>query len=728
MQEKLFALDIGTRSVVGIIIEKNEDSFRVTDITSKEHTERAMLDGQIHDVLAVSKVIKEIKTEMEKRHGELKNVSVAAAGRALKTERALVSVNIQGKPMINKDDILHLELSAVQQAQIQIAEKHASDKTFDYYCVGYSILYYRLDGTEIGSLIDQNGEEASVEIIATFLPKVVVESLISALKRADLEMQALTLEPIAAINVLIPQSMRRLNVALIDIGAGTSDIAITDTGTVIAYGMVPVAGDEITEAISDQLLLDFPLAEQAKRQLNNQESIKVTDILGFEDDVPSSEVIEKIKPTLIKLAESISSEILNLNNNKPPKAVMLVGGGSLTPQLPSLIAEQLQMTSNRVAVRGIDAIQNLTIDTDVQQGPELVTPIGIALAAQKNPVHYITVKVNEMPVRLFNMKKLTVGDCLLASGIKVNKLYGKPGMAKMVNVNGQTITIPGIHGRPPILLLNNQPTSIDDTINENDEIFVEKGNDGTSSDVLIKDLLDDIPRKTVIINQTKYVIEAVIKKNGVVVNSEEVVDDRDELICKLPETIESLIKALNLHQLLNQLQPFTIYLNDKAYSFNKYSGRITKNGLDVALSSSFEDGDIIQIESSTTPTLGDVADSLNIKLHHSIPVSFNGNIVTLSKNVTEFYRYKQLLQEKDPLKYGEKLKIVQNKVEPFIFQDLFRYVNIDLPKVANGRFIIIKNNKEVGFHEELNPGDDLRIMWPTTSNKANLNASAHREN
>ena len=83
-------------------------------------------------------------------------------------------------------------------------------------------------------------------------------------------MEALTLEPIAAINVLIPPSMRRLNVALVDIGAGTSDIAITDAGTVIAYGMVPIAGDEVTEAISDHYLLDFPMAEKAKRELLNQ--------------------------------------------------------------------------------------------------------------------------------------------------------------------------------------------------------------------------------------------------------------------------------------------------------------------------------------------------------------------------------------------------------------------------------------------------------------------------
>ncbi len=71
--KKLFALDIGTRSVVGIILEeKSNESYYVTDILIKEHSKRAMLDGQIHDVLAVSKIIAEIKEELEKKHGPLK--------------------------------------------------------------------------------------------------------------------------------------------------------------------------------------------------------------------------------------------------------------------------------------------------------------------------------------------------------------------------------------------------------------------------------------------------------------------------------------------------------------------------------------------------------------------------------------------------------------------------------------------------------------------------------
>src|SRR5699024_6433141 len=210
----------------------------------------------------------------------------------------------------------HIELSAVQQAQFQLAEQKQGSFS-DYHCVGYSVVHYKLDGEIIGSFIDQTGEEVSVEVIATFLPKVVVESLMAALERANLHMEALTLEPLAAIHVLVSESMRRLNVALIDIGAGTSDLAISNDGTIIAYGMVPVAGDEITEKVSDHFLLDFKLAEQLKRQVVDEKEATVKDILGFEVNVTLDELLTIIDEQVDYLAKLLATEVLELNKAAP---------------------------------------------------------------------------------------------------------------------------------------------------------------------------------------------------------------------------------------------------------------------------------------------------------------------------------------------------------------------------------------------------------------------------
>lgn len=712
-QSPIFALDIGTRSVVGIILKERENGYEIIDIEFKEHGNRAMLDGQIHDVLSVSKLVKEIKEILETRHGALQKVCVAAAGRALKTKRAKVSIGIAGKPIINKQDILHLELTAVQQAQKELATENINAHSAHYYCVGYSVLRYLLDDEEIGSLVDQQGEVATVEVIATFLPKVVVESLIAALNRANLEMDALTLEPIAAINVLIPPSMRRLNVALVDIGAGTSDIAITDEGTVIAYGMVPIAGDEITEAISDQYLLDFPLAEKAKRDLSTSTEITITDILGFETEVPKEEVIQNIMGSLDKLTTAISDEILTLNNNKSPKAVMLVGGGSLTPELPGLLAKKLNLPDNRVAIRGIDAIQNLEFREHISKGPELVTPIGIAIAARKNPIQYITVTVNDRTVRLFDMKKLTVGDCLLASGIELNKLYGKPGMAMIITVNNRDITVPGIHGGPPTITKNGQNTTLDDdTVADGDRIVVEKGKDGQAAETKIKDLIEVKPSLQILLNDRPIHVEMEIYKNGQKVAIEEALTDHDIVETVYPKTIQELFGRLNLQQLT---EPFYINLNRTKVPLPKFTAKIYKNGLETKLSSTIQDKDKITIKKENQPKLLELLNEKGLTLYYQIPVIFNGEQITLHKNVMEVYRNGELLQEESLLFVGDNIQSVEKNIEPFIFQDIFRYVKIQLPSVQSGNFSLLRNGKSATFYDKLAPGDELVIQWPAMS-------------
>ncbi len=307
--------------------------------------------------------------------------------------------------------------------------------------------------------------------------------------------------------------MRRLNVALVDIGAGTSDIAITNEGTVVAYGMVPNAGDEITEAVSEQLLLDFPVAEKVKRQLWDQESVKVKDILGFETEVPKEEVVAQIIPVVKKLATEISNEVKLLNNGHSPKAVMLVGGGSMTPELPKQIAGLLGLPENRVAIRGADAIQGLTFSEHISNGPENITPIGIAISARNMPIKYVSFTLNEQPSHMFAVKELTVSDCLLASGLTIKKLYGKPGLASFISLNGQALTIPGTYGKEPTIMKNGEECELNDIVHDGDQLTVEKGADGTQTAVKIKDLLDEVPQKTAIINGEKYPIQMTVMRN-----------------------------------------------------------------------------------------------------------------------------------------------------------------------------------------------------------------------
>ncbi|WP_078555523.1 cell division protein FtsA [Bacillus alkalicellulosilyticus] len=705
----IFSLDIGTRSIVGLLLQKNKtDLYEILDIEILEHDERSMLDGQIHNVIAVSETIKKIKDKLESRHGQLKKVCVAAAGRSLKTKRASVDLDIKGMD-IGSEDVFHLELSAVQQAQFDLATEFEDQKSFNYFCVGYSVLDYRLDGEKIGSLIEQTGTTASVEVIATFLPKVVVESLIAALSKANLELEALTLEPIAAINVLIPPSMRRLNVALVDIGAGTSDIAITDEGTVVAYGMVPVAGDEITEALSDQFLLDFPDAETMKRQLNEVSEVTITDILGFDTTMDKNEVVNAITGAIDELATAITTEILELNQ-KPPKAVMLVGGGSMTPNLGKHIAEKLRLPENRVAIRGIDAIRLIEQTDKVKAGPELVTPIGIAIASKENPIEYISIKVNERAVRLFDIKKLTVGDGLLAAGIEISKLYGKPGMALMLEVNERLISVPGQHGKSPTIIKNGELTTIDASIKANDVIHVERGTNGTMASATIEDVVGELPTIHLTINNRPVALPAIVYKNGEITTTQAALQDRDKVKIKVPNTIEQVLTVAKISVRQDDFKPFYVFVDDKKMVLTSLRQALLRNGKEADLTTPIANGDRITIEvKKPALTVEDVCSKLSMQATKTITVFFNGEPVTLSKPSIKLIRNGLSLSASDTVQNGDYFRTEFLETSPFIFQDLFRYVDVDVTPTGNSKLLVLKNGENAGFSDTIETGDNLEV-------------------
>ena len=409
--EKIFALDIGTRSVIGIVAEKESSgSLKIIATRREEHKTRAMLDGQIHDVPKVAEVIEQVRNELAEEIGEdLTSVAVAAAGRALYTMTAEAEMEIHGAITLEIQN--NLEFAGVQLAQSKLAESQAIPKQTSYYCVGFSVISYELDGIQLKSLIGQRGKIAKAKVIATFLPRQVIDSMQVALSYCGLEMRALTLEPIAAINVLIPPTMRHLNLVLVDIGAGTSDIAITKNGSVVAYGMVPIAGDEITEALSQKFLLDFNIAEEIKRKAANGEDATFTDILGSTHEMTAEEIISAVNDSIMRLAAEIAQTILELNGNEAPQAVMLVGGGSLTPHLQRYVALALDMPELRVGVRKPDFVDGITSIPKELCMPDAVTPLGILKIASINNLHFLTVYINGDEYALFHFQSRRAFKC-----------------------------------------------------------------------------------------------------------------------------------------------------------------------------------------------------------------------------------------------------------------------------------------------------------------------------
>ena len=250
-EEIVFGLDIGTRNVVGTLGYRQGETFVVIAQEIKEHQTRAMVDGQIHDINRVAATISGIRQSLQEKTGiTLDEVCIAAAGRVLKTMNVHVDLDFDTERSVTREDMNTLVSMGVDNAFAEFQEKN--DTQMQFYCVGHSVVKYYINGLWMSQPEHHKAKSLGADIIATFLPDDVVDGLYSAVELAGLKVANLTLEPIAAIRVAIPEKFRLLNIAMVDVGAGTSDISITDEGSVIAFGMLPYAGDSLTELLADR--------------------------------------------------------------------------------------------------------------------------------------------------------------------------------------------------------------------------------------------------------------------------------------------------------------------------------------------------------------------------------------------------------------------------------------------------------------------------------------------
>ena len=477
-QPLVFGLDIGTRNVVGTVGYRTEDQFIVTAQYVMQHDTRAMLDGQIHDIGRVSGTIRKVKEQLEKQIGKpLTEVCIAAAGRVLKTVTTSISYDYPEESVVTGEDIHTLDLLGIEKAQKILQEMN--DTNYKFYCVGYSVVKYFLNDEPFSNIESHKADRISEDIIVTFLPEDVVDGLYAAVNQAGLEVANLTLEPIAAINVAIPESYRLLNIALVDIGAGTSDISITKDGSIIAYGMIPLAGDELTELIVQNYLVDFKTAEYIKLQSTTEEEITYKDIMLIEHKIPAKEVWELTAPVVDEMTTAVAAKIKELNGDQTVSAAFIVGGGGKIHGYTKMLAEKLDLPDVRVALRGEEVLQEVVFEQqDIKKDPLLVTPIGICLNYYEQRNGFIMVRFNGERLKLYDNDGLTIVDAALQAGFPNEDLFPKRGPELTFFGNGAKRIIRGEQGESAAVYMNDRPTNLNAALEPNCEIIIEPSTAG----------------------------------------------------------------------------------------------------------------------------------------------------------------------------------------------------------------------------------------------------------
>lgn len=488
-QPLVFGLDIGTRSVVGTVGYRTEENeFIVVAQYVAEHETRAMVDGQIHDIGRVAKTIRKVKEELEAQIAQpLTEVCIAAAGRVLKTVTTTVTHDFDEETVVTGEEVHTLDLLGVERAQDLL--KDMNDTKYKFYCVGYSVVRYYLNGEQMMNVESHKATQISEDIIVTFLPEDVVDGLYAAVQSAGLVVANMTLEPIAAINVAIPEKFRLLNIALVDIGAGTSDISVTKDGSVVAYGMIPLAGDEITELIVQNYLVDFKTAEAIKAGSGEGDKVTYKDIMLIEHTIPSAEVWELTEPVVDKMTTEVAAKIKELNGDKSVSAAFIVGGGGKIHGYTEMLAAKLGIVKERVALRGEEVLQEVTfLQPEIKKDPLLVTPIGICLNYYDQQNNFIMVRLNGERIKLYDNNKLTIVDAAIQAGFPNDGLFPKRGRELRFTVNGAARIVRGEEGESAVISLNGKPAGINTPLEPNCEIVITPSTTGAAASCTLEQL------------------------------------------------------------------------------------------------------------------------------------------------------------------------------------------------------------------------------------------------
>ncbi|ABR33564.1 cell division protein FtsA [Clostridium beijerinckii] len=683
----IFALDIGTRSIIGTVGIVKDKKFQVVCEKYLEHEERAMVDGQIHDINLVASVVQKVKNYLEDElEIQLNEVSIAAAGRFLRTIDVRADIELNDDEEVNKEIIRSLELSAVRKAEEQIA----STTEGKLYCVGYSVRNFYLNGFLISNLLGHKGENIGAEVIATFLPRSVIDSLYAVMNRVNLKVVNLTLEPIAAMEAAIPKNLRLLNIALVDIGAGTSDIAISSKESISAYGMVPMAGDEITETIVQEYLVDFNTAENIKRSIVKEEEIKYIDVLGMENIISSESVYKLIDSIVIKTGEEISKKILELNGGKAPSAVFLVGGGAHTPGILEAIADKLKLPPQRIAIKDRQAVIECVSDNDM--GSSGVTVLGIALTAIRSMGNdFIDVILNNDPISLFNSHKHTIMDVLLQAGINPSLLISKNGKSVRFNYNGCKRIVFGEYGTNAKIRINGEEATLETEVKANDNIILEYAQNGKDASPKLSENIRNINSVSIYLDDNIMNIEPVTLVNEKREELDYIIKNGDEIRVFLPCKVNEFKKYI--------LKEEVILLKGGEYLEDNYEILEGDHIVIKAMDSHIGHEEAAKVNDREDYV--DVIESENIEGCNEESENINSDKIEIAIGREEFRNITVNIN-------GENI-VLKGKVQ-YLIVDIFEYIDFDLT-VPKGIINLNLNGEKAPYTANIKDGDIIEVFW-----------------
>jgi len=362
--ELIVGLDVGTTKICAVVAEPAGETIEVIGIGT--HPSRGLRKGVVVDIEATVDSIRKAVDEAEMMAGcEISSVYAGIAGGHIQAHNEIGMIAIKDRE-VRPTDLKRV----IEQAQ-------AIAIPADREVIHVIPQEYELDGQDgIKHPVGMSG----VRLIAKV--HIVTAAVTSALNVADI-----VLEPLASAEATLAPDEKELGVALIDLGGGTTDVAVFGDGSIKHTAVLSLGGYHLTNDAAVGLRTPFEQAERIKRRfgcaaaryLPREELLTVPSVGGRAPREVSRKMLsEFLEPRVEEILSLVREELARTGHlDKIPSGIVVTGGTSALEGLPELAEEIFELPVRRGTPRGIGGL------VDRVQGPEFSTAVGLALYGSK---------------------------------------------------------------------------------------------------------------------------------------------------------------------------------------------------------------------------------------------------------------------------------------------------------------------------------------------------------
>jgi cell division protein FtsA len=377
------ALDIGTEFAKALVFEIDDNGHgTVRGVGRKRQGLSHMQSGTVADIAAVVDNCAVALQEAEEMAGfRPSQVVIGIAGELVKGFTTTHSEERKRPDAPITEAELQKLIDLVQRQALREAERSITWETglpnVDVRLVHAAIVGASIDGYALTNPIGFQGRHVKIGIFNAFAPLVHLGALQSVASQLDLELLEVVAEPYAVARVLGSDQVHQAGALFVDVGGGTTDVALVRAGGIEGTRMFALGGRAFTKSIADRLDLPFPRAEAAKvdyaRGLAVERKAEVAEIIADDVEVWAAGVE-------LVMEELGGGDLL-------PGRIYICGGGSRLPEIRAALAEErfwkrLSFArSPEVIVMAPDQIETITDATDLLVDQQDVTPLGLAYQA-----------------------------------------------------------------------------------------------------------------------------------------------------------------------------------------------------------------------------------------------------------------------------------------------------------------------------------------------------------